>query len=382
MPKSPNNDQLSQAGTVPGGSTLLSAISGRHASNKVQQHALFTYFFFPGATQRFVAQVYGKSVATINAWKQRWETLLKAGRRAADTSTFRKFTKDKREWIVSYYEKYPLTFLDEGCVAFADHWKESISITQLWRILEEAGYSWKEAERRAKHIRLADIARFATDLSFLNWCPSNVVFLDEVSFDSRDMVRTRGYAPKGQRLIIKGDAGRSKRISLLCFVNVHGLVESFITEGTFTRALFFQHCREFALSGKVHVYPGVNSIWIMDGARIHCDPHITNYLRALGIMVVFLPAYCPFFNPIEPFFGVVKGRMRRFYRDGAIPFHLLPLFVGHVLASLRNFNMRGLFSKAGYASAGCFDPTRAYTPAVDVSCRGLDQAEVDAELDA
>ena len=127
--------------------------------------------------------------------------------------------------------------------------------------------SQKEVERRAKFIRNSDIARFAADLLQWWWTPSILCFLDEVSFDLRDMIRMRGYSPRGQRIIVKGDAVRSKRISLLCFVNINGLQEAFMAHGTFTRHIFFRCCRSFALSGKISIYPGINSIWILDGAN-------------------------------------------------------------------------------------------------------------------
>ncbi|OWZ04489.1 Serine/threonine-protein kinase [Phytophthora megakarya] len=49
----------------------------------------------------------------------------------------------------------------------------------------------------------------------------------------------------------------------------------------------------------VHQYPGRGSVWILDGAKIHCHPDIVYYLRSLGIISIFLPCYCPFYNPID-----------------------------------------------------------------------------------
>lgn len=253
-------------------------------------------------------------------------------------------------------------------------------------------------EKRAREIRRDDVVRFIKELNDLNWSPSSLVFLDEVSFDSRDMRRRYGYSPKGQKLVVRGDTGRSHRISLLCFQGIDGLLEAYMTEGTFTRAIFFEKLRDFALSGVISPYPGPRSVWIMDGARIHCDPAIVNYLRTLGIhvrasfqlipnllvahsvpshsvpflvQVLFLPAYCPFFNPIEFMFSAIKARMRRHYKEGAVPFSQLNRFVAAILKDMCKMSMRGYFEACGYGVANSFDSSRGWSnDIIDVTCRG------------
>ena len=73
----------------------------------------------------------------------------------------------------------------------------------------------------------------------------------------------------------------------------------------------FEACKNLIGSRCVHVYPGPGSIWIMDGAKVHCHPDIVNYLRAAGIVVIFLPACCPFCNPVEIFFWGGSSRGSR-----------------------------------------------------------------------
>ena len=128
-------------------------------------------------------------------------------------------------------------------------------------------------------------------------------FLDEVGFDNRSMLRKKGYGLSGRRLVFRGEFNRKPRVSLLCFTGVNGVLETFCTDGTFDRRKFVACCRDFALTNDaVRPYPGRYSVWILDGAIIHCHPNIVYYLRSLGIWPIFLPAYCPFFNPIEVFF--------------------------------------------------------------------------------
>ena len=87
-------------------------------------------------------------------------------------------------------------------------------------------------ERRAIQIKLKDVIRFAEELNSINWCKKHLLFLDEVSFDNRGMLRNRGYALKGRRLIFRGEFIRKPRISYLAFICESGLVDYFEVGGT------------------------------------------------------------------------------------------------------------------------------------------------------
>lgn len=138
------------------------------------------------------------------------------------------------------------------------------------------------------------------------------------------------------------------------FLGSEGLLETFMTDGTFARLKFFEACREFALNGPVKQYPGKNSIWILDGAKIHTHPSIVRYFRSLGIMFVFLPDYCPHMNPIENLFGLVKQRFKRDYNESKLK--NLKLFVLEILMKFQNLDARNLFRKCGYYPGGEFKP--------------------------
>ncbi|KAF0766188.1 hypothetical protein AaE_002940, partial [Aphanomyces astaci] len=132
-------------------------------------------------------------------------------------------------------------------------------------------------------------------------------------FDNRGMLRRRGYAMKGEKVVIRGEFGRKPRVSLLCFLGADGLLDYYDVEGTFDTATFLQCCCLFVHGGKVQIYPGANSVWVLDGAKIHCNAEIILHLRSLGVVPIFLPVYCPFYNPIEYFFGYLKKMFQRSY---------------------------------------------------------------------
>ncbi|RHY18762.1 hypothetical protein DYB32_010334 [Aphanomyces invadans] len=76
----------------------------------------------------------------------------------------------------------------------------------------------------------------------------------------------------------------------------------------------------------------------MDGAKIHCHPDIVTYLRDLGIVPLFLPAYCPFYNPIEYLFGYLKKSFQRNYSECRTENNLV-LFVDQIIQRFKKMDM-------------------------------------------
>lgn len=332
---------------------IIHNVRHQHASTNTVYHALYGYYFL-GISARNLAEIYGKAISTIYDWIGRYE---RDGvfRRKQREQIYRKFCLEKREWLVNLYRKEPILFLDEARQKFQQHFQISISVSSVCTILHEAGLSWKTIERRAIQIRDSEIVRFVQELLAIRWDLYNLVFLDEVSFDNKDMLRRKGYGVVGQKLIYRGEFSRKPRVSLLCFLGLGGMLDSFWTEGTFNRIKFFDCCRKFALKNNlVQNYPGFHSIWILDGARIHCDPHIIRYLRSIGVIPIFLPAYCPFFNPIEVVFGLIKKHLKRYHKENAS-------ILEEVCDSMNYFKVypcRNLFENCGYMSGGVFLPEK------------------------
>ena len=58
-----------------------------------------------------------------------------------------------------------------------------------------------------------------------------------------------------------------------------------------------------------HSPPG--SVLVLDNARHHWTDEAIAVLERTGCLLIFLPPYSPDLNPIEPAFGLLKGRMQR-----------------------------------------------------------------------
>jgi transposase len=266
------------------------AVTSQHAHPNTVYHCLYGYYTL-GLSRDKLARLYCKSERTISNWIRVFETNGVFERTIA--SRTRKYSAGHREWLYRYYQRRPLAYLDEAQDGFKREFGFGILLSSVWRIIHELGLTWKVLERRAMHVKESDIFRFARELSAIDWSHQNLVFLDEVSFDNRGMLRKRGYSLKGTTVAIRGDFQRKPRVSLLAFIGVHGLLDYGDTEGTFDRVEFVRCCQDFVYSGRVKQYPGQNSVWILDGASIHRDPEIVHWLRSIGIVPIFLPAYCP-----------------------------------------------------------------------------------------
>ncbi|OWY99519.1 Serine/threonine-protein kinase [Phytophthora megakarya] len=171
------------------------------------------------------------------------------------------------------------------------------------------------------------------------------------------MLRRRGYALRGKKVAIRGDFVRKPRVSILAFIGLNGMIDYYNTEGTLDRVEFTKCCQAFVQSpyGSVRQYPGSNSVWILDGAAIHCHPEIIHYSRSVEVVPIFLPAYCPFFNPIEFLFGYVKRSFQRHYAESSGR-NLLP-FIVQTFRRFTNFNMRNVFEHCGWRVQCIFDPS-------------------------
>ncbi|KAL7751109.1 hypothetical protein RI367_003311 [Sorochytrium milnesiophthora] len=116
-------------------------ISAQHASVNTKLHALYGYYFLKLPVAE-LARIYCKAPNTIKNWVEAYETFQSVDRRCP-TSQQRKFTSEKRQWLLQYFLKNPLSYLDEAKRAFEKQWAEAISIPSVWRIIHENGLHWK-----------------------------------------------------------------------------------------------------------------------------------------------------------------------------------------------------------------------------------------------
>jgi transposase len=69
-----------------------------------------------------------------------------------------------------------------------------------------------------------------------------------------------------------------------------------------------------------------------------------------------LPAYCPFYNPIEYLFGLVKRRLQKKYVENSR--NDIRILITEIMNEFTSYSMKSIFAKCGYVGASQFDPTK------------------------
>lgn len=174
-------------------SLILHKTSKQHASSDVVYYCLYGYFFL-GQRKSQLAKTFNKNKSTITRWIQKY--LQNGFYSRSESRKLAKFDENQKNWIIELYNRNPVTYLHEAKCLFIRKFQTDISASSICRILHCAGYTWKTLERRAIQIREDDITRFFFEVSAIQWDLSSLIFLDEVAFDNRGILRNKGYDAK------------------------------------------------------------------------------------------------------------------------------------------------------------------------------------------
>lgn len=136
--------------------------------------------------------------------------------------------------------------------------------------------------------------------------PSKLVWLDECGVDE-ETTRLYARSPKGQRVYgeISGKRTHNRTTVIAGFLQKQ-LIAPFRFKG-YTNTTIFEAWVEKCLIPLLIA----GQIVIMDNASFHKAQSIQDKIEAVGAKVLFLPAYSPDINKIEPQWGVLKARIRK-----------------------------------------------------------------------
>ncbi len=135
--------------------------------------------------------------------------------------------------------------------------------------------------------------------------PARLVFIDETAV-STNLVRLRGRAPRGVRLIGRVPLGEWKTITFVAALRHNKMTAPMAIEGAMTGEIFLAYVEQCLVPTLRR-----NDIVVMDNFRAHKVPGIREAIEKVHATVRYLPKYSPDLNPIELPYSKFKALLRK-----------------------------------------------------------------------
>ena len=120
------------------------------------------------------------------------------------------------------------------------------------------------------------------------------------------MVRQRGRAPRGERLVGKVPQGHWKTTTFVAALRSTALTAPGVIDGPMNGNAFVAYVEQVLAPS---LKPG--DIVVMDNLSAHKVPGVRQAIEAAGARLLYLPPYSPDFNPIEHLFAKLKALLRK-----------------------------------------------------------------------
>jgi transposase len=135
--------------------------------------------------------------------------------------------------------------------------------------------------------------------------PERLVFIDE-TWAKTNMARTRGRAPRGERLRAGVPHGHWKTTTFVAGLRLTGMVAPMALDGPINGRTFQAYVEQVLVP---ELAPG--DVVVMDNLGSHKGAGVRAAIEAAGAMLLYLPPYSPDFNPIENAFSKLKALLRK-----------------------------------------------------------------------
>jgi transposase len=171
--------------------------------------------------------------------------------------------------------------------------------------------------------------------------PARLVFIDETAV-STNLVRLKGRAPRGIRVIGTVPLGAWETITFVAALRHHKMTAPMVVEGAMTREMFLAYVEQCLVPTLRR-----NDIVVMDNCRVHLGPGIRETIEKAGAIIRYLPKYSPDLNPIEMPYSKFKAFLRKL---AARTVPALNRAIRSFIPQVSPQECANYFSHAGYAS--------------------------------
>ncbi len=135
--------------------------------------------------------------------------------------------------------------------------------------------------------------------------PARLVFIDETAV-STNMVRLRGRAPRGTRVIGTVPLGAWETITFVGALRHNKMTAPMVIEGAMTGEMFLAYVEQCLVPTLRR-----NDIVVMDNCRVHLVAGIREAIEKARATLRYLPKYSPDLNPIELSYSKFKALLRK-----------------------------------------------------------------------
>jgi transposase len=171
--------------------------------------------------------------------------------------------------------------------------------------------------------------------------PARLVFIDETAV-STNMVRLRGRAPRGTRVIGTVPLGAWETLTFVGALRHNKMTAPMVIEGAMTGEMFRAYVEQCLVPTLRR-----NDIVVMDNCRVHLVVGIREAIEKARATLRYLPKYSPDLNPIELPYSKFKTLLRK-VAARTVPglYRTIRAFVPKLSAQ----ECANYFRHAGYAS--------------------------------
>lgn len=133
---------------------------------------------------------------------------------------------------------------------------------------------------------------------------ARLIFIDETCAKT-NMIRLRGRALRGRRVIDKSPLGHWHSTTLIAALGLEGVRCSTLVDGAVNSDLFTAFVEQVLVK---HLRQG--DVVVLDNLSSHKGAKVRELVESAGATLMFLPAYSPDLNPIEMVFSKIKRLLR------------------------------------------------------------------------
>jgi len=292
-----------------------------------------------GLSRNQAAKLFRVAVSTVIDWVNAWrgEGHIRPKPMGGDHSSR---LRDERSWLLERVAQVPDLTLEEVRAELAAR-GIYVGYGTVWRFFAAEGISLKKNVHASEQERpdvAAARAAWIADQPALD--PRRLAFIDETG-TSTNMIRLRGRARRGQRVVGLVPWGHWKITTFVAALRHDGVTAPFVIDHAMTSAIFIEYVRQCLVPT---LSPG--DIVVMDNLQPHKNATVRELIEAAGAELRFLPPYSPELNPIEQAFAKLKAHLRK-AQERSID--ALCQRIGTVLDRFKPTECANFFANSGYA---------------------------------